>query len=59
MKLAGRSLSANAVALPSSNGKLRKGMSAHAVMSGTGIYQPQSSEEDVPLAVWQQQQRRG
>jgi len=35
------------------NGKLRKGTSAHAVMNPV-----QRGEEDSPLAMWQQQQRR-
>lgn len=35
------------------NGKLRKGTSAHAVLKSA-----QRSDEDSPLAMWQQQQRR-
>ena len=34
------------------NGKLKKGTSAHAIMK------PNQSDEDSPLAMWQQQQRR-
>jgi len=35
------------------NGKLRKGTSAHAIMNSA-----QRGDEDSPLAMWQQQQRR-
>lgn len=35
------------------NGKFRKGTSAHAVLNPA-----QRSDEDSPLAMWQQQQRR-
>ncbi|KAE9391339.1 hypothetical protein BT96DRAFT_925356 [Gymnopus androsaceus JB14] len=66
----GRSLSATAVpSAPNVNGKLRKGTSAHAVVpkgrprtpeSQQHAYQANgtSEEEDVPLAVFQQQRRR-
>lgn len=69
----GRSLSATAVPSPSSpniNGKLRKGTSAHAVATKGSPRTPEShqnqvyqangaaEEEDMPLAVWQQQRRR-
>ncbi|KAJ8521711.1 hypothetical protein ONZ45_g1603 [Pleurotus djamor] len=68
-KLPGRSLSATAVPSPSpqlANGKpLRKGVSAHAVAPQPNNHRrPKSSEmngagdEDVPLAVWQQQRRK-
>ncbi|KAI0742052.1 hypothetical protein C8Q80DRAFT_1123757 [Daedaleopsis nitida] len=55
-KLPGRSLSATAA--PSQpmaplNGKVKKVMSAHATPA-----RQSSEDEDVPLAVWQQQQRR-
>ncbi|KAF9005956.1 hypothetical protein BDQ17DRAFT_1239689 [Cyathus striatus] len=64
----GRSLSATAVASPNPtvNGNIRKGKSAHAVTPGYG-QRPRTSEghqtapgeeEDVPLAVWQQQRRK-
>jgi hypothetical protein len=51
---------------PPTNGKLRKNMSAQAVMangrkprrSDTAPTSPTGEEEDVPLAVWQQQRRR-
>ncbi|CDO69796.1 hypothetical protein BN946_scf184766.g41 [Trametes cinnabarina] len=52
----GRSLSATAVPSPpmaAMNGKVKKVMSAHAVPA-----RQSSEDEDVPLAVWQQQQRR-
>jgi hypothetical protein len=58
-KLSGRSLSVNAAAVPQpqvNGGKLRKGSSARAVATSKA-YQP-SNEEDVPLALWQQQHRR-
>jgi hypothetical protein len=67
----GRSLSATVAHVaspPPVNGKLRKGSSAHAVplSSSSGKRSKTSDghqngireEEDVPLAVWQQQQRR-
>ncbi|KAJ3836907.1 hypothetical protein F5878DRAFT_652852 [Lentinula raphanica] len=69
-----RSLSATAVPSPSSsppnmNGRIRKGVSAHAVPSKARSKTPESTmlayqtnggaeEEDVPLAVWQQQRKR-
>lgn len=66
-KLPGRSLSATvAPATPHVNGKLRKGTSAYAAVPMNGR-QPRTSEgqqngvgeeEDMPLAVWQQQRRR-
>ncbi|PPQ90736.1 hypothetical protein CVT25_010125 [Psilocybe cyanescens] len=66
-KSPGRSLSATAYtspSLPSPNGNLRKGHSAHAATpyekrphTAEGRT-PNGEEEDVPLAVWQQQQRR-
>ncbi|KAH9479453.1 Protein zds1 [Psilocybe cubensis] len=66
-KSPGRSLSATAYTSPplaSANGNLRKGHSAHATTpyekrprSSEGRSQ-RGEEEDVPLAVWQQQQRR-
>ncbi|OSD05277.1 hypothetical protein PYCCODRAFT_1221387 [Trametes coccinea BRFM310] len=52
----GRSLSATAVPsqpMAPMNGKVKKVMSAHAVPP-----RQSSEDEDVPLAVWQQQQRR-
>ncbi|KDR80542.1 hypothetical protein GALMADRAFT_222137 [Galerina marginata CBS 339.88] len=62
-----RSLSATATAspaLPAVNGGIRKGNSAHAVTpydrrprTSEGR-SPNGEEEDVPLAVWQQQRRR-
>ncbi|KAI8985591.1 hypothetical protein BD414DRAFT_59451 [Trametes punicea] len=55
-RLPGRSLSATAVpSQPVSpmNGKVKKVMSAHAVPA-----RQSSEDEDVPLAVWQQQQQR-
>ncbi|KAJ4473858.1 hypothetical protein J3R30DRAFT_736965 [Lentinula aciculospora] len=70
----GRSLSATAVPSPSPsppnlNGRIRKGSSAHAVPSKARPRTPESQlhaypanrvaeEEDVPLAVWQQQRKR-
>ncbi|KIK60411.1 hypothetical protein GYMLUDRAFT_244409 [Collybiopsis luxurians FD-317 M1] len=75
----GRSLSATAVpssSPPNANGRLRKGVSAHAVPPKArprtpesqyqqqpqqrNVYQPNgmAEEEDMPLAVWQQQRRR-
>ncbi|TFK39986.1 hypothetical protein BDQ12DRAFT_681577 [Crucibulum laeve] len=63
----GRSLSATATTspgLPPANGKVRKGHSAHAVPPGHGRRprtsegRPNGEEEDVPLAVWQQQRRK-
>ncbi|KAF5383604.1 hypothetical protein D9615_003495 [Tricholomella constricta] len=68
-RLSGRSLSATAVATqPLVNGKIRKGQSAHAVAPSQGR-RPRTSEgrqdqngngeeEDMPLAMWQQQRRR-
>ncbi|CAK5267586.1 unnamed protein product [Mycena citricolor] len=68
-RLAGRSLSATA-AMPSAaqpppmNGKIRKGQSAHAgVPANARRPQPANGapigeEEDMPLAMWQRQQRR-
>lgn len=63
----GRSLSATATPSPSPpvNGKIRKGTSAHAVAPSQGR-RPRTSEgatgngeeEDMPLAMWQQQRRR-
>ena len=62
-----RSLSATATSsppLPAMNGSLRKGNSAHAVSSydrrphTSDGRSPGGEEEDVPLAVWQQQRRR-
>ena len=38
---------------PQPNGKLRKGTSAHAVMNAG-----KRADEDSPLVMWQQQQRR-
>ena len=38
---------------PRPNGKLKKGTSAHAVLNPS-----QRGDEDSPLAMWQQQQRR-
>ena len=55
-KSPGRSLSATASPSPAMapiNGKVKKVMSAHAVPP-----RQSSEDEDVPLAVWQQQQRR-
>ncbi|KAF8892049.1 hypothetical protein BD779DRAFT_1784286 [Infundibulicybe gibba] len=69
-KSPGRSLSATAVPSPPAqqvNGKVRKGNSAHAVPSygrrphtSEGQLDPNGAgeEEDVPLALWQQQRRR-
>lgn len=60
-RLPGRSLSATAAAppvppVPSVNGKVRKGQSAHAV---TPPHQRKmSEEEDLPLAYYQQQRRK-
>jgi hypothetical protein len=61
-RIPGRSLSATA-APPQVNGRLKKGSaSAHAVLpANSGRRRPRTSdgaEEDVPLAVWQQQRRR-
>jgi hypothetical protein len=70
-RIPGRSLSATAVPSPSPppmNGKVRKGASAHAVVPSQGR-RPRTSEgrqepngtgeeEDMPLAMWQQQRRR-
>jgi hypothetical protein len=64
-----RSRSATATAPPTqppalSNGKLRKNMSAQAVMANgrkprrSDPTHPTGEEEDMPLAVWQQRQRR-
>ncbi|KAL6306178.1 hypothetical protein BKA93DRAFT_775313 [Sparassis latifolia] len=57
-RVPGRSLSASAVPpvppMPQINGKVKKGASAHAVVQ----HRHGSEDEDVPLAVWQQQQRR-
>ena len=59
MRLPGRSLSATAVPpippVPQTNGKIRKGQSAHAVLPHQRIV---SEEEDMPLAVYQQQRRK-
>ncbi|GLB41776.1 putative activator of mitotic machinery Cdc14 phosphatase activation C-term [Lyophyllum shimeji] len=64
-----RSLSATAVSTtPMANGRVRKGTSAHAVVQTPGR-RPRSSEgaqeqngngeeEDIPLAMWQQQRQR-
>lgn len=56
----GRSLSATAVPpvplSPQVNGKLRKGVSAHAVTPNS--HRHHSEEEDMPLAVWQHQQQQ-
>jgi len=73
-RTATRSLSATAVSSPpivSTDGKARKGTSAHAVMSTSYNRRPRAyagpaipprtergEEEDVPLAVWQQQRRK-
>ncbi|KAJ7504464.1 hypothetical protein B0H11DRAFT_2221866 [Mycena galericulata] len=63
-RLGGRSLSATAVPSPSPpppvmNGKIRKGQSAYASGAPTNGRRPrEGEEEDVPLAVWQRQQRR-
>lgn len=71
-RLPGRSLSATAGLPPRPlvNGKLRKGTSAHSTIPSVGaVRRPQSvdgprgqsemgEEEDMPLAVWQQQHRR-
>ncbi|KAJ3996763.1 hypothetical protein F5050DRAFT_1807459 [Lentinula boryana] len=70
----GRSLSATAVpssspSPPNMNGRIRKGVSAHAVPPKARPRTPESQllayetngaaeEEDVPLAVWQQQRKR-
>ncbi|KAJ7180597.1 hypothetical protein C8R46DRAFT_985543 [Mycena filopes] len=71
-RLGGRSLSATAVPAaqpPPMNGKIRKGQSAYAGVPSNGR-QPRTAtgdtppangvgeEEDMPLAVWQRQQRR-
>jgi hypothetical protein len=66
-----RSRSATATTAPTQppvqpNGKLRKNMSAQAVMangrkprrSDPAPTSPTGEEEDVPLALWQQRQRR-
>lgn len=62
-----RSLSATAVPShppPPVNGKVRKGVSAHAVVAQSqGSRRPRTSEgtgeeEDLPLAIWQQQRRK-
>ena len=61
-----RSMSASAPPPPQSNGVLRKGNSAHAAVPHDrrvyGVEHPPNSsngeEEDVPLAVWQQQRRK-
>ncbi|KIY52995.1 hypothetical protein FISHEDRAFT_69453 [Fistulina hepatica ATCC 64428] len=63
-----RSLSASAAPVPVPaaipNGRIRKGTSAHAVPSGAGTHRLRTSEgrsggeEDMPLAMWQQQQQR-
>jgi hypothetical protein len=64
-----RSRSATATAPPTQppalpNGKLRKNMSAQAVMANgrkprrSDPTHPTGEEEDMPLAVWQQRQRR-
>lgn len=61
-RLPGRSLSATAVAPPTpplpqqANGKVRKGQSAHAVV--TPHQRRTSEEEDLPLAYYQQQRRK-
>ncbi|KAJ7720562.1 hypothetical protein DFH07DRAFT_304958 [Mycena maculata] len=64
-RLGGRSLSATAVPSPSPppmNGKIRKGQSAYAGGGANGHGRRgrdgNGEEEDVPLAVWQKQQRR-
>ncbi|KAK7466410.1 hypothetical protein VKT23_005132 [Stygiomarasmius scandens] len=59
----GRSLSATASPSPPlANGKVRKGTSAHAVAPKGRPRTPEGAngmgDEDVPLAVWQQQRRR-
>jgi Activator of mitotic machinery Cdc14 phosphatase activation C-term len=66
-RIPGRSLSATAGLPPQANGKLRKGSSAHSAIPSDR--RPQSvdgrqgqngtgEEEDMPLAMWQQQHRR-
>jgi hypothetical protein len=63
-KLAGRSLSATAVPPPLVNGqgKMRKGVSAHATLQNgagrSGVVERTGEEEDLPLALWQQQRRK-
>ncbi|KAJ7672678.1 hypothetical protein B0H17DRAFT_1208711 [Mycena rosella] len=73
-RLGGRSLSATAVPSsqpPPTNGKIRKGQSAYAGAPANGWRRPSpgdtppptngargGEEEDMPLAVWQKQQRR-
>lgn len=68
-RIPGRSLSATAGLPPPANGKLRKGSSVHTVVPPAGGRRPQSAdgqqgqngtgeEEDMPLAMWQQQHRR-
>lgn len=67
-RIPGRSLSATA-GLPPANGKLRKASSAHSSVPLASGRRPQSvdgrqgqngtgEEEDMPLAMWQQQHRR-
>jgi Activator of mitotic machinery Cdc14 phosphatase activation C-term len=68
-RIPGRSLSATAGLPPQPNGKLRKGTSAYSAIPSVGNRRPQSAdgrqgqngtgeEEDMPLAMWQQQNRR-
>ncbi|KAG6916122.1 hypothetical protein DXG01_008353 [Tephrocybe rancida] len=63
-RMPSRSLSATAIpvqAQPMSNGKMRKVISAHAALPGEGRDHNGSAngeEEDMPLAMWQQQRRR-
>ncbi|KAG6866546.1 hypothetical protein C0991_002031 [Blastosporella zonata] len=63
-RMPGRSLSATAIpvqAQPMSNGKMRKVISAHASLPGDVRNHNGSAngeEEDMPLAMWQQQRRR-
>ncbi|KAG6857442.1 hypothetical protein H0H87_003509 [Tephrocybe sp. NHM501043] len=63
-RMPGRSLSATAIpvqAQPMSNGKMRKVTSAHAALPGDGRDLnggANGEEEDIPLAMWQQQRRR-
>ncbi|KAI0925055.1 hypothetical protein AcW2_005751 [Taiwanofungus camphoratus] len=58
-RLPGRSLSASAAppvpTMHQVNGKIKKGSSAHAVVQN---HRRSNEDEDMPLSIWQQQQRR-